>query len=107
MEMSNGYRDVTLKLNRTKSSASFKNDSIIGSFHNNYNQNPSIFNSIIGTPQSPYNPSMNRSISTPNSFLNNNPSVLKENHNIMNGVQIDVMNQTDGEVQNVIQRYKG
>lgn len=102
MEMSSGFKDVTLKLNRTKSNMSFKNESILGSVHNNNNNhylNPTSTSSIMGTPQSPYipslNPSMIKSCSTPNSFLglgtdniyNNNRgmSVLKENINKNNG----------------------
>jgi hypothetical protein len=44
---------------------------------------------------------MIRSVSTPNSFLNNN--MFKENVNIMNGVAVE-KNNIDGEVQNVLQR---
>lgn len=91
---------------------------MIGSVGNNsytgHLQNPSMINSIIGTPQNnnnnnlnltnqlySANPSMIRSVSTPNSFLNNN--MFKENVNIMNGVAVE-KNNIDGEVQNVLQR---
>jgi len=92
MEMSSGFRDVTLKLNRTKSSMSFKNESVIGVKEQNYMNVSNA--SMLGTPQGHMNPSMIKSISTPNSFLGlgegnignfNRMSVLKENINKNNG----------------------